>query len=91
MFPDYKHNIPHQSDVTITIEKLERSYLTTDTCNAARKTRQLFKERIVAACAQTTETPTEIIAPKEVDCQQHLQNIVSGGLAKKSMHTTGQN
>ena len=44
IFPDYTHDIPNPEQVNLA--KLNGGYINTDTCNAARKTRSLFIQKI---------------------------------------------
>ena len=53
----------------ITEEKLRGILITTDTCNAARKARRLFNERVGGDCP-------------EIDCMNHLRCVHGGGFEK---------
>ena len=55
--------------------------VTSDTCNAARKTNRLLKEKIEQATIRM-RTPNDDISVIQVSCWNHLRNIWLGGMTK---------
>ena len=85
-YPSYEHDIP--KDICMNIGKLSRGGLiTSDTCNAARKTRRIIVSKISEAA---TELRKEGVNVLEVDCWNHLRNVWLGGMTKAlSSHLRG--
>ena len=68
VFPDCNYPIP--SSASIDIKKLGHGgALTTDTCNAARKTRRILVEKVGGTV-------------HEIDCFHHLRNVWFNGVEK---------
>ena len=78
MYPEYQHDIPSSNDIDF--GKLSQGGgMTSDTCNAARKTRRLVVANVIKAAE---EMSTDNICVLEVDCWNHLQNVWLGGMSK---------
>ena len=80
IYSDYKHDIPSPNEMNI--HKLSSGgAITSDTCNAARKTSRILKESIEQA-AITIQKTNDDISIVQVSCWNHLRNIWLGGMTK---------
>ena len=70
--PDLLDKIPPASELTLT--KLGKGFITTDTCSAAQKLRRLLIEKIKHKAVEEGLSPDEI-GERYVDCWQHLRNV----------------
>ena len=71
MYPDYDHDIPVANQLNI--GKLGNGgAVTSDTCNAARKTRRLLVTHIKEAAVNMSSDSVKVL---EVDCWNQLRNV----------------
>ena len=80
IYPTYKHDIPPPNQMNL--YKLGAGgAVTSDTCNAARKTSRILKEKIEQAAIRMSR-PGDDVSVIQVSCWNHLRNIWLGGMTK---------
>ena len=92
MYPEYKHDIPEESELKL--GKLKDGFVTGDNCNTARKSRKLIMQKVIdsekemaAAAAHGMEVSEpfneDLMQKYDIDCLHHVRNTIIGGVNKR--------